>query len=358
MTTIAAGAARPVPTTTRVGRVVRLNLVNRRQVLVVPGLVMAAILLINAAVWFIISATTSESDRHAALQGTQFSGGSFYIFVFMLILGLQVVTATFPFALGLSVTRRDFSLGSAVTFILLAAAFSVAFSLLSMAETATGGWFLGGHLFTSIYFGANVGQRLLIVFFGLLFCFFAGAMAGTLFMRWRALGVMLGGATLAVLAVVALAVVSFGGSWPAVGQWFVNAGPLGVASWLLVPTAVAALASFAVLRRATPEADRRRSQTPQRGRSRHGCDPASACLRGQLLGRSQTVVSPGRVPSEPSGPLATSTSPAGSATGPVPKFVTERQPRCRSNDTVSPSEGRNARLSPCCSSWRSPSAVR
>lgn len=236
----------------RIWRVVRLNLVNTRQVFVVPGIVMGAILLVSAAIWFIIGATTHGESRATALQGTQFSGGSFYIFVFMLILGLQVVTATFPFALGLSATRRDFWLGSALTFLLLAAAYAVAFTLLSLAETATGGWFLHGHLFTSIYFGQNVGQRLLVVFFGLLFCFFAGAMAGTLFLRWRATGVLFGSAVLAVLVLGALAVVAFTQSWARLGHWFLTTGPLGIAAWLLVPAAVCAVAGYAVLRRSTP----------------------------------------------------------------------------------------------------------
>jgi hypothetical protein len=253
--TTSRGLAGPARTraTTRVGRVVRLNLVNRRTVFVVPAIVMGAILLINAAIWYIIAASTDGTDRAAALHGTQFSGGSFYIFVFMLIVGVQVVTATFPFALGLSVTRRDFSLGSALTFVLLAAAYSVAFALLSLVESVTGGWFLGGHLFTSIYFGSNVGQRLVVVFLGLLFCFFVGAMGGTLYMRWRAIGVMLGAAVLAVILIAALALVAFTHAWSAVAQWFVDAGPLGVACWLLVPIAGCAVAGYLVLHRATPK---------------------------------------------------------------------------------------------------------
>ncbi|BDZ51255.1 hypothetical protein GCM10025867_34960 [Frondihabitans sucicola] len=245
--------AHPVSAGHRVWRVVRLNLVNTRTVFVVPAIVMGSILLVNAAIWYIITATTSGTDRVDAMTGTQYSGGSFYIFVFMLVIGVQVVTATFPFALGLSATRRDFALGSGLTFVLLAAVYSIAFAALSLVERATGGWFLGGHLFTSLYFGANVGQRLLVVFFGLLFCFFVGAMGGTLFMRWRATGVMLGGAALAVVVLGALAAVSFSDSWGAVGRSLLAAGPLGIATWLLVPIAVCSIAGFTVLRRATPK---------------------------------------------------------------------------------------------------------
>ncbi|WP_369960707.1 hypothetical protein [Leifsonia sp. EB34] len=48
------------------------------------------------------------------------------------------------------------------------------------------------------------------------------------------------------------ALITLTGSWPAVGAWFVANEPVGVTAWLLIPTALAALAGFAVLRRATP----------------------------------------------------------------------------------------------------------
>ena len=43
------------------------------------------------------------------------------------------------------------------------------------------------------------------------------------------------------------------GSWPAVGEWFAAMGPIGVVAWLLVPTALAAVAGYFILRRATPK---------------------------------------------------------------------------------------------------------
>ena len=59
-------------------------------------------------------------------------------------------------------------------------------------------------------------------------------------------------ALLVLLMVGAAALITFTGSWQAVGDWFVASGPVGVTAWLLVPTVLAALAGFAVLGRATP----------------------------------------------------------------------------------------------------------
>ncbi len=238
---------------TRIWRVVRLNLVNKWTTIWVPVMIMAFIWLVNWLIWWIIWGATAPADRANAMDGTQWSGGAFYVFVYMLVVGIQVISATFPFALGYSVTRRDFSLGSGLTFLLLSAGYSIGFTALSFVEEWTNGWGLGGHLFTSVYFfGESFGGRLFIVFSGMLFLFAVGAFSATLFMRWRMYGVLVMLAVLTLVIVGAVALITFTGSWPVVGTWFVSSGPVGVTAWLLVPTVLAALAGYAVLGRATP----------------------------------------------------------------------------------------------------------
>lgn len=237
----------------RIWRVVRLNLVNKWTTIYVPVMIMFFIWLVNWLIWWIIWGATAPADRAKAMDGTQWSGGGFYIFVYMLVVGIQVISATFPFALGYSVTRRDFSLGSGLTFLLLAAGYGLGFAVLSMVEEWTNGWGLGGHLFTSVYFaGESFAGRLFIVFSGMLFFFAIGAFSAALFMRWRMYGVLAVIAGLVLLIVGGAALITFTGSWGAVGDWFVANGPVGVTAWLLLPTALFALAGFAVLGRATP----------------------------------------------------------------------------------------------------------
>ncbi|GAB3585554.1 hypothetical protein GCM10027406_34100 [Leifsonia lichenia] len=238
----------------RIWRVVRLNLVNKWTTIWVPMMIMGFIWLVNYLIWWIIWAATAPADRAHAFEGTQWSGGGFYIFVYMLVVGIQVISMTFPFALGYSVTRRDFYLGSALTFVMLAAGYAIGFTILSALEEATGGWGLGGHLFTSIYFGGGgILARLFIVFVAMLFFFFVGSVSGTLYMRWRMNGVLVAGAVLVLLIVGAVALITFTSSWPAVGAWFATMGPVGVVAWLLVPTALAAVSGYFVISRATPK---------------------------------------------------------------------------------------------------------
>ena len=237
----------------RIWRVVRLNLVNKWSVIWIPVMIMGFIWLVNWLIWWIIWAATAPADRADAMDGTQWSGGAFYIFVYMLVVAIQVISATFPFALGYSVTRRDFALGSGLTFLLLGAGYAIGFTVLSAVEEWTNGWGLGGHLFTSVYFGgANLAERLFVVFGAMLFFFAVGAFSASLFMRWRMNGILVAGAVLALLLVAAIALITFTQSWPAVGGWFAASGPIGVTAWLLLPTAFAAVAAYLALSRATP----------------------------------------------------------------------------------------------------------
>jgi hypothetical protein len=253
MTTLNPALASPPAAWQRIWRIVRLNLVNKWTVIYIPAMIMAFIWLVNWLIWWIIWGATAPADRAHAMDGTQWSGGAFYIFVYMLIVGIQVISATFPFALGYSVTRRDFALGSGLTFVLMSAGWAIGFTVLSAIEEWTNGWGLGGHLFTSVYFGgATFGARLFIVFVGMLFLFAVGAFSAALFMRWRMNGILVAGAALALLLVGTIALITFTQSWAAVGDWFVASGPTGVTAWLLVPTALAGLAGYAVLGRATP----------------------------------------------------------------------------------------------------------
>lgn len=238
----------------RVWRIVRLNLVNKWTTVWLPIMIMGFIWLVNWLIWWIIWAAAAPADRADALEGTQWSGGAFYIFVYMMVVGIQVVSATFPFALGYGTTRRDFSLGSAVTFALLSIGYALGFAALSAVEEWTHGWGLGGHMFTSVYFaGQGFGARFFIVLCGMLFFFFIGAFAATLFMRWRMNGILAAGAALALLLVGAIALVTLTDSWPAVGDWFASTGAVGLSAWLLLPTVLAALAGYLVLSRATPK---------------------------------------------------------------------------------------------------------
>ncbi|MEF2976894.1 ABC transporter permease [Subtercola sp. YIM 133946] len=257
MTTLAANppaapAARSAAAAPRVVNVLRLHLTNKFTTLGLPLLILGFIFLVNYVIWLLIYTSTPEGNREAT-AGTQYSGSIAYVFIYMAIIAVQVVLRTFPFALGFSITRREFALGSALLFGSLSVIYAAILTVMSYLEDATDGWGVGGHMFSTVWYGTGtVAERFSQEFFGLLFFFFVGAAVAVVYLRWRAIGqtVLWAGLVLVGLGVVALITLTNG--WASVGQWFVDAGPYGVVLWTLPVTAVAALFGFFVLRRATP----------------------------------------------------------------------------------------------------------
>ncbi|TPW70651.1 ABC transporter permease [Schumannella sp. 10F1B-5-1] len=237
----------------RLGDIVRLHLANPMTVIVVPLLVLTAMFAVMIAIALMIVIGTGDSSAAASFsKGFQYSGTSFYIFVYMMVVAVQAMNATFAYALGLGVTRRDYYLGSAVTWVLFSVAWSILFLVLGAIEQATRGWGMNVRMFTAIYYGEEPVGRAVIVFCAFLFFFFAGTAAAAVFVRWKALGVTVMLVGLAFVLVGLGFIVTLTANWPAVGAWFVASGPLGVALWSLVLTALLAVAGWALLRRATP----------------------------------------------------------------------------------------------------------
>jgi hypothetical protein len=239
----------------RTSRIVRLHLANPRTTIVLPALIVGAIFLMTLAIWTLISANLDPSEAAEASEGTQYSGASSWIFVYMLIVAVQAMNLTFPLALGYGSTRRDFYLGSALTFVLLSAGWAVGLTILSGLETLTGGWGVGLHMFTAIYFGGGemeLWQRLVVFFCVMLFFFFTGAAFGAVYVRWKATGLIVAFIALGALLVGAIALFTYTRSWDVVGAFFAQAQVLGTALWLLVPTAIGGVIGYLVLRHATP----------------------------------------------------------------------------------------------------------
>lgn len=238
----------------RILNVTRLHLTNRFPMMVLPLLILGFIFLVNLVIWWLIFSAVGTDDAADASQGMQFSGASTFIFVYMMVVAVQAVNLTFPFALGYSVTRRDFYLGSSVMFVLLSAYYAAIMTIMATIERATDGWGFGGAMFDVVYFNAdNPLQQFVLFLLVFLFFFFVGAATASVYVRWRANGMYVFFASLTVLLVGLVALTTFTESWPLVGEWFVAHGAMGVALWSLVPTALCALVGFRLLRRATPK---------------------------------------------------------------------------------------------------------
>ncbi len=240
----------------RLANVVRLHAANPFTILWTPLLVLGLIFAANWVIWWLIR-TLTPSDPAAVAdvsQGFQYNGATLWIFVYMMVVAILAMNLTFSFALGFSSTRRDYILGSALTFVALSAAFSLLYILLAALETWTGGWGVGGGMFNSFFFGLDAPWylRLFHVFCLFLFFFAIGSSFGAMYVRWKARGLVLFFSALSLVLLGATVLLTLTESWPAFGRFFVTVGFTGAYALSLVISAVAGVAGYLILRRATP----------------------------------------------------------------------------------------------------------
>ena len=236
----------------RILNIVKLHLANPWTTITLPWMILGLIFAANWVIWWIIFTAGGPAASVDASEGLQYSGASAYIFIYMMVVAITAISVTFPFALGYGVTRRDYYLGSAVTFVGLSVMFTIGLTILSIIEQATNGWGLGGRMFTAVYFGETWYERMFIYFALFLFFFFFGAAIATVWVRWKATGVTAFFIVVAALLLGAAALLTFTQSWHVVGDFFGRTGLVGSIAWSLVLTVISGVTGFFILRRATP----------------------------------------------------------------------------------------------------------
>jgi hypothetical protein len=239
----------------RIWRVVQLHLVDRRTYIGIPWLIVGAAFVISIIVSNIIGFATGQGlGGVEATESQRYSWAVLAPQWYLIVVAVQAIAFGFPFALGFSVTRREFYLGTSLLFVLISAFNSVAFTLLTQIEQVTHGWFMGTYMFNALWFGQSGWYVDLLSFFVMqMLVFFVGASVATIYMRWRMPGMLVFWVSFALLILGTIAAITFSSSWPAVGTWFVAQGTAGIFTWLLIPMAVAAVGGFLALRRATPK---------------------------------------------------------------------------------------------------------
>lgn len=232
----------------RIWNVSRLHSTNKWQTIGVPAIAMGVILLANMAIWWLVRTAQQPGDETTSY----YNGASFYLFVYMLVVAIQAMSRTFPFALGFSVTRRDYYLGTSLAFVIYSICYGVAMTLLSYIEEVTRGWGVGLTVFQTVLFDSgSIWVRLFMYVAAFLIFFLIGMTCGTVYVRWHANGLITFGVATALLVIGSVALATATSSWVRVGDWFVTAGPVGVTAWLLLLSSVFGIIGYFILRRAT-----------------------------------------------------------------------------------------------------------
>ena len=206
--------------------------------------------------WIIVGISFSINVIIAVLVGGKapiYTGGLSSIYIYMLVAGSIAVAGTFPFAIGFSGRRTDYFLGTAA----IAAATSAAWALLIWLFSFIEGnlfknWGVDLHFFHLPYLsdGSLLGQ-FWVYFTVMLMMFFLGFTPASIYQRFGRMGMYtlfgVSGLLISILSLLS----TYWNWWGAIGNWFVQQTAVDLAWWTLPISGICALASYALLRKAT-----------------------------------------------------------------------------------------------------------
>lgn len=239
----------------RLSRVVRLHLVSRMTFIGIPLIVLGVAWAISASIFFLIGSTVPGGDTLELQDASRNSWAVLSPVWYFISAGALAFAGTFPFALGMGSTRRDFHFGTTILFVVVSAGFSLFLTAMAALERATTGWGINNWMFNSVWIGID---SVFVDFYGLfvvhLLALFTGAAAATLWFRWKALGVIGFIAVSALALIGALAAIGYSpAGWEGFFAWASTIGLAGVFSLTLVPVIVMFAVSFVMSRFATPK---------------------------------------------------------------------------------------------------------
>lgn len=226
----------------RTATVIRMQYVSKWTFVWVPLIILFGAFVLTCLIFALIPG-----------DGIKVGGGIQAPLWYLFAMGIQALAYTFPFSQAMSVTRREFYLGTLASGAISIGGLSVITLLAGFVEDATDGWGANGVYFRVIPFLWEQSPLLaaLAFFTAGMFLFTLGFLIATVYRRWST--VVLTVVLLAVGAVLALTVVLLTklDAWGRFFAFFVDLGSLGTVLLGLAFAAVFAALAYLPLRRAT-----------------------------------------------------------------------------------------------------------
>lgn len=227
----------------RILKVVRLQNLNKMTFIGIPLIILAGCFVLSLGIFAIIPVTPA--------LGYKFAGGAPVAPMWYFMgAGIYALTLTFPFSQAMSVTRRDFYLGTMLIAVLSSLGMSLIFTVGGYIEEAVNGWGLDGRFFRIPgLWDASPWLQALTYFTAMMLLFTLGFVFTVIYRRWgrtMMLVVLLG--IIALLLVLGFVAIKFG-FWVAM---FEGIASIGLWGWTLIGlalTVVLAAVSYLPLRR-------------------------------------------------------------------------------------------------------------
>ena len=232
-------------TPSRTLSVMRMQLINRQTYIWIPLIILGGAFLIALAIYAMLA--------NAGVTGPKYGGGAQAPLWYFGVVGIQALTLTFPFSQAMSVTRREFFLGTLLTAALTSSILAGIAVVGGLIERATDGWGVNGWFFGLpwIWEAGPLGA-LLVNFVAAMLFFVVGFWAATIYKRFGGVALTIVLVGIGVLLVAGMWLVGQLDAWADVLGWFSTVGVVGLSLWGAVLAAVLAAIAFLTLRRAVP----------------------------------------------------------------------------------------------------------
>ncbi|CAH0255306.1 hypothetical protein [Microbacterium foliorum] len=222
--------------------VIRLQLINRQTFVWVPLIILGSATVLSVLIYAMIPG-----------DGPKYGGGGQAPLWYFFAIGISAMTLTFPFSQAMSITRRDFFVGTMLTAILGSAFLAALFLLGGGIEVATNGYGVNGYMFYLPWLWEAGPLGAFVVYFTLaLFLFVLGFTGATIYKSWGPTAVTIVGVGLSLVLVGLVFLVTRLELWVQVGLTMGDLGALGLALWGLAIVVLLGAVSFFAFRRATP----------------------------------------------------------------------------------------------------------
>ncbi|WP_375386517.1 hypothetical protein [uncultured Microbacterium sp.] len=222
--------------------VVRLQLVNRQTYIWIPLLILGGAWVLSLIVFAMIPVSSPK-----------YGGGAQAPLWYFMAVGIQALTLTFPFSQALSVTRREFYLGTLITAALTSGILASIFVIGGVVEQLTNGYGLNGYFFYLGWIWEAGWWAAWLAYFAIAMLLFSiGFWGATIYKRGGPLLLTIVLVGLGAILVALMWLVGLADAWVRVFQWIGAQGSLGLTLWGLLVIAVLAATSYLTLRRTIP----------------------------------------------------------------------------------------------------------
>ncbi len=190
----------------RIIKVTRLHLNKPEIMFAVPLYIVGLVLVITMVIAFILQRAGMDPADPSYADGARGNMGMIWSLPgFLIYLGVQAVATTFPFALALGTTRRNYVAGTAIANLIQSAYITLVMAVLLGIELATGHWFFGAYALDNYGLGSgDVWVLIPTVFLGVFVSLSIGGVFGAVWVRFGSKGPTILALALALVLVTLL----------------------------------------------------------------------------------------------------------------------------------------------------------